>query len=184
MHAGWIAFALLLIFLLWAVWTYNRLVAQRNTLKEAWSGIDVQLRRRHDLIPSLIASVEGYRDHERSTLEKVTAARAAAQAVHEPGAAGPPENAVSLGLRQLLAVVENYPHLKADQNFRKLSEQLVEIEDQIQYARRYYNGAARDLNILVESVPGNVIARLGGFTTAAFFECESAIERAAPKVTG
>lgn len=167
----------------WGVWIFNRLVRQRNRLKEAWSGIDVQLRRRHDLIPSLVATVSGYRAHERSVFEEVTARRIAAQAVHDPASASGAEQSVTAGLRQLFAVAENYPQLKADQNFRKLSDQLVEIEDQLQYARRYYNGAARDLNNLVESLPTNVVAKIAGFQPAAFFECESSIERAAPAVS-
>ncbi len=171
------------VLFLWAIWTFNRLIRQRNGLKEAWSGIDVQLRRRHDLIPSIVACVEGYRAHEKSLLENVTASRAAAATVHEAGASSPVENEVSKGLRQLFAVAENYPELKADANFRKLADQLVEIEDQIQYARRYYNGSARDMNNLVESIPSNIIASLVGFKTVAFFECESSLERATPTVS-
>jgi len=167
----------------WGIWIYNRLVRQRNLLAEAWSGIDVQLKRRHELVPRLVACVQGYRDHERTVLENVTHARQDAQAARNPRDAGTAEAGLSQQLRQLVAVAEAYPELKADANFRQLFAQLVETEDQLQYARRYYNGSARDLNNLIESFPSLLVARVFGFAVAEFFTVESAVERAAPAVS-
>lgn len=168
--------------LLWLVWTYNRLVTLQNVLREAWSGIDVQLKRRHDLVPQLVTSVQTYRDHERALLESVAHARAAAQAAHTPHDAAPAENALSHRLRDLLVVVEGYPELEADANFRQLATQLADTEDQLQYARRYFNGAVRDFNNRVESFPSLLVARGFGFTSAEFFTVDSALERSTPPV--
>ena len=168
---------------LWTVWTFNRLIRRRNLLREAWSGIDVQLKRRHDLIPNLVDCVKGYQAHERSLLEDLTRARAAGAGTWEGAReVSATENSVSRNLRELVAVAEAYPDLKADANFRQLSASLVEVEDNLQYARRYYNGTVRDYNILAESVPSNLLARATGFQSAAFFEVESAMDRNAPEV--
>ncbi len=167
---------------LWWWLTYNRFVRLRNGLKEAWSGIDVQLKRRHDLVPNLIETVRGYRDHERGLFEELAARRTAAtQAQGLDNVAGA-ENGLTRGLRQIFAIAEAYPELKADSNFRQLSDSLVEIEDQLQYARRYYNGTARDLNNLAESFPSLLVAKSAGIQPAAFFEIESALERTTPEV--
>jgi LemA protein len=166
----------------WGAWTFNRLVIVRNQLKEAWSGIDVQLKRRHDLVPRLVSCVEAYRDHDRTLLESVAQARAIAAGGLNVQAAGLAENRLSLGLRDLLVVAEAYPTLKADENFRQLSTQLTEIEEQLQFARRYFNGGVRDLNNLVESFPSLLVARALGFRTAEFFALDSAVERTVPEV--
>ena len=163
-------------------WTFNRLIRLRNRLREAWSDIDVQLKRRHDLVPALVECVRGYRDHEQRVLEDVTLARSQAQAAVGAAQVASGEDNLARGLRSLFVVAEAYPDLKADQNFRKLSDALVEIEDQLQYARRYYNGAVRDFNILVESFPSGIVARLFGFRAQSFFEIESAVARQTPEV--
>ena len=166
----------------WTLFTYNRLVRLRNLLTEAWSGIDVQLRKRHTLVPALVECVKGIRDHERTTLERVTAARAAAQAAQGVAPAAAAETGLSQNIRGLFALVEAYPNLKAGDNFRQLSANLVAIEDDLQYARRYYNGVTRDYNIRVQSFPDLLVARPFGFAPAAFFEVESSTERLAPEV--
>jgi LemA protein len=165
----------------WTAYAYNRLVRARNMVREAWSGIDVQLRRRRDLVPGLVDVVRAYGRHERDTFAEVTALQTGVP----PAAAGPRgqvETALSRAVRQLLAVAEAYPELRASEQFLGLQARLTEIEDHVQLARRYYNGTVRELNILVEALPTNVVARLLGFTPAEFFELELAIERAAPEV--
>lgn len=166
---------------LFAVAIYNRLVRARNLVEEAWSGMDVQLKRRADLIPNLVETVKGYMRHERGVLEQVTTLRAqslTAATVHERAAA---EGAVSRALGALFAVAENYPDLKANQNFLELQKALSDLEEQLQLARRYYNGTVRDLNILIESFPSNFFAAFFGFRKAEFFHVEDA-DRAVPKV--
>jgi LemA protein len=164
--------------LLAAIWTYNRLVAHRNLVAEAWAGIDVQLQKRHELVPNLVATVRGYLDHESGLLERLTRARShtGGDAVHR----GAEETSLSRSLGRLFALAENYPELKASDGFQQLHRSLVEIEDHLQYARRYYNGAVRDNNNWVESFPANLVARLFGFRTADFFEIELASQRTAP----
>lgn len=169
--------------LIWLGVTFNRFIRGRNQLREAWSGIDVQLKRRHDLAPRLVACVKGYRDHERAVLENVTAARTLAVQAQGVVQAGQAETALGQNLRSLLAVAEAYPDLKASQTFQQLSTALIELEDQLQYARRYYNGAVRDFNIRVESFPSGLAGRLFGFKAEPFFSIESAGERQAPGVT-
>ena len=164
---------------LWAVFTYNRFIKLINMVKEAWSGIDVQLKRRFNLIPNLVETVKGYAKHEVSALESVTQMRASSQNVNEREAE---EGMVSRALANLFAVAEAYPDLKASRNFLDLQNNLDEIEDHIQMARRYYNGAVRDLNVLVESFPSNLIAALFNFRIAEFFEIELARHRDVPKV--
>ena len=171
---------------LWTVVAFNRLVRCRNLVREGWSGIDVQLKRRHTLVPSLVETVKGYGRHEREVLEAVTAVRAGQSDSggegEAPAARAGRENALTDQLKALFALSESYPELKADRNYRRLMEQLSEIEDQIQYARRYYNGAVRDYNISVESFPSNVVAKMFTFPLAEFFQIATATERAAPKV--
>ena len=163
----------------WAIFTYNRFIKLVNRVKEAWSGIDVQLRRRFNLIPNLVQSVKGYAKHETQVLEDVTRMRAGSQDVNQRAIE---EGHLSKALANLFAVAEAYPDLKASRNFLDLQDELTTIENEIQMSRRYYNGAVRDLNILVESFPSNLIARLFGFMTAEFFEIELASQRDVPKV--
>ncbi|NCD26111.1 MAG: LemA family protein [Deltaproteobacteria bacterium] len=166
----------------WAIAVYNGLVRKRNMVEEAWSGIDVQLKRRTDLIPNLVSTVKGYAAHEKGTLEEVVRLRNLAQNAHGVGETAQAQGLLGAALGKLIALAESYPDLKANANFAQLQATLGEIEDQIQLSRRYYNGAARDLNIAVESFPSNLIASRFGFTKAEFFELESAAERAVPVV--
>ena len=157
---------------LWAVYSYNRLVRLRVNVDNAWSQIDVQLRRRYDLIPNLIESVKGYAAHEREVFEDVTKARAAARdasGVHDQADA---ENAVSKSLGRLLAVAENYPDLKANQNFLALQEELTGTESKIAYARQFYNDEVASLNTKIQSFPSSMIARAGKFQPREFFEID------------
>ena len=167
------------LIVLWAIFTYNRFIKLINRVKEAWSGIDVQLKRRFNLIPNLIETVKGYARHESEVLEELTATRAGSQDVNQRGAE---EGEISRAIANLFAVAEAYPDLKASNNFLDLQNSLEEIENEIQMARRYYNGAVRDHNILVESFPSNLIAQIFGFTIAEFFEIELASQRDVPKV--
>jgi len=173
---------LLLAAVAYTVWTYNRLVGLRNQLREAWSGVDVQLKRRHDLVPNLVECVKGYRTHEREVLEAVARERSLAQSAHGIPGTSTAENHLTQQLRSLFAVAEAYPELKADQNFRQLSDSLVAVENDIQFARRYYNGSVRDLNNLVQTFPSLLIARGFGFGEEEFFEIETTAERNAPTV--
>jgi len=166
----------------WIAIAFNRLVRNRNLVREGWSGIDVQLRRRHDLIPNLVEAVRGYSRHEQTTFEQIAAQRNAAAGATGVREAQDRENALTGQIRQLFALAEAYPDLKASTNYLDLQGRLTQIEDQIQMARRYYNGAARDYNISVESFPSNLVARLFRFQQAEFFQIETATERAAPKV--
>ena len=155
---------------------YNRLVRDRNRVDAAWSDIDVQLQRRHDLIPQIVKAVEQYASYERATLEAVTALRAEAMtltAQDDPDARGQKEEALSAGVQRLIAVAENYPDLKANENFLNLQKELVETENYLQFARRFYNGAVRALNTRIESVPHNLIANAFGFTQRSFFQKSS-----------
>lgn len=164
---------------------YNGLVRARQMVREAWSGIDVQLKRRADLIPNLIETVKGYAQHERAALEEVTALRTRAQSLPRDDVAGRAQAEGMLGqaLGRLFAVAEAYPDLKANENFVQLQASLETLESEIQMSRRYYNGAARDLNIKVESFPSNLVANTFGFIQAEFFEIENAEDRAVPKVS-
>ncbi len=173
---GIIALALLLA----GVWIYNRLVRQRNIVAEAWAGIDVQLQRRHELVPNLVATVRGYMRHEAEVLENTTLARGA-DTGPAPGQAEQ-ETRLSRAVGHLFALAEDYPELKASDNLGQLHDALVEIENQLQYARRYYNGAVRDNNNLVQSFPSNLVANACGFGAAEFFEIELASQREKPDV--
>jgi len=165
------------------VLAYNRLVRRRNLVREGFSGIDVQLKRRHELVPNLVACVEGYAGFERSLLENLTRLRTAADAAGNMAEVNAQENRLTGGLKSLFALAEAYPDLKANTNFAQLSSQLVEIEDTLQYARRYYNGAVRDLNVAVESFPSNLVAGWFGFRSETYFEVASVAERAVPRVS-
>ena len=176
---GIIALTLVLIV---GVFMYNRLIRSRNILNEAWSGIDVQLKRRHDLIPNIIETVKGYVKHERKVLEEITNLRSRLASPATVQERGQLENSFSQALKSIFALAEAYPDLKANQNFIELQHTLADAEEQLQLARRYYNGAARDYNTMVESFPSNMIARIFGFSKAEFFEIELATEREVPKV--
>lgn len=170
--------------ILYLVFVYNGLVKARQVAEEAWSGIDVQLKRRADLIPNLIETVKGYAAHEKSTLEEVIAMRNRAQAVPSGDVEGraAAEGALSQALGKLFALAEAYPDLKANENFAELQRSLETIEGEIQMSRRYYNGAARDLNVKVESFPSNLIANAFRFVKAGYFEITNEADRAVPQV--
>jgi len=182
---SWLLLVLLglsILLILWAIGTYNKLIKLRNLAEEAWSGIDVQLKRRADLIPNLVNTVKGYMDHERELLSKITELRSRTLGATNLDERIKAEAALSRTLGNLFAVAENYPELKANQNFLDLQNKLAEIEDQIQMARRYYNGTVRNLNIAIETFPNSIIASKFGFKKREFFEIEDEGERALPKV--
>ncbi|MFD2648710.1 LemA family protein [Devosia albogilva] len=181
---GWIILGVVVLAALYAVVLYNGLVKSRQMVEEGWSGIDVQLKRRTDLIPNLLETVKGYMGHERETLEAVTNARAAATsaAAGTPAQRAQAEGQLSQALGRLIATAEAYPDLKASTNFLEFQAALQTIEDEIQMARRYYNGAVRNLNVMVESVPSNFIAGPFGFQKAEYFELENPADRAVPSV--
>ena len=164
---------------------FNRLVRTRQMAREAWSGIDVQLKRRSDLIPNVVDVVKGYVAHERNVLTEVTELRGAGRALpaEAVGKRGEVEGALSAALGRLMAVAEAYPDLKASRNFLDLQQQLSAVESELQMARRYYNGAVRNLNILIESFPSNLVAGPFGFVRMDFFELDDAAERSAPAVS-
>jgi LemA protein len=161
----------------------NSIIASRNRVDEAWSGIDVQLKRRHDLVPNLVESVKGYATHERETFEKVTQARSQAmqaQGVQETSQA---ESALSSALGNLRVVAEQYPDLRATENFQQLQQQLSELEDEIQASRRIYNSNVQSYNTKIQQFPVSIVANQGNFTDREFFEIEDAAEREAPQVS-
>ena len=181
--AGWIIIGLIALLLLYAVSVYNRLVRLRALVKEGFSGITVQLRRRADLIPNLVETVQGYATHERDVLDQVTAHRAdATKAASVEGTARADATMTAL-LGRLIAVAEAYPDLKANQNFLELQDQLETIETELQSARRYYNATVRDLNTTIQSVPDVLIARPAGFTEEPFYQDEDESIQTAPKVS-
>ncbi len=155
----------------------NGIIASRNRVDEAWSGIDVQLKRRHDLVPNLVESVKGYAAHESGVFEKVTAARADAMRASSVGDTAQAESQLSGALTDLRAVAENYPQLRATENFQKLMNQLSELEDEIQASRRIYNSNVQSYNTNIQQFPGSIIANQGGFTAREFFEIENAADR-------
>jgi LemA protein len=180
---GWILLGALAALVVWAISLYNRLVRLRNGGESAWSDIDVQLKRRWELIPNLVETVKGYAKHEQSTFEKVTAARSQAMQAKTPGEHATAEGNLQSVLKSLFAVAEAYPELRANENFLGLQRELSGLEEAIQNARRYYNAVVRDLNTAIESFPGNLLAGPFGFTKREYFELDSAAERAAPKVS-
>ncbi|MBU1023777.1 LemA family protein [bacterium] len=167
---------------LYFIITYNRFIRSHNLVKEAWSGIDVQLKRRHNLIPNIVETVKGYSKHEKQLLEDIVLVRSNVDKASSVNERGETEIALSKSLRNLFAVAESYPELKANENFIELQKELSEMEKDISLARRYYNGAVRNLNILVESFPGSLVAQLTGFKQADYFEIEYAVQREAPDV--
>src|SRR5438445_9386755 len=168
----WVLLGLVALTLLYGVLTYNRLVLLRVRTENAWSQIDVQLRRRYDLIPNLVESVKGYAAHERELFEEVTRARAQAQAASGVQDQAQAENQLTRTLSRLLAVAENYPDLKASQNFLALQEELTGTESRIAYARQFYNDMVQSLNTLIQSFPSRIVAQLGHFQPREFFEVE------------
>jgi LemA protein len=182
MEALLIFVILVLLVIFYVIAIYNKLVKNKNMVAEGWSGIDVQLKRRANLIPNLVSTVEGYMDHERDLLENVTALRARSLESGTAEEQGQTAGLLGAALGRIFAVAENYPELKANTNFTDLHQSLDEIEEQIQLARRYYNGAARNLNILIESFPSNLVANQFRFQQATYFEIENAEDRAVPKV--
>ncbi len=181
----WIVLGLAAALAVYAVLIFNRLVSTRQMTEEAWSGIDVQLKRRSDLIPNLVDTVKGYAAHERGVLEQVTELRTAAQKVPsgDVAARAQVEGALSAALGRLLAVAENYPDLKASANFVELQRELSTLENEIQMARRYYNGATRNLNTMIESFPSNIVASQFAFVKREYFEIEEPADRGLPKVS-
>ena len=171
----WILVGVVVVLLVWAVLDYNRLVTLRNRADNGWSQIDVQLRRRYDLIPNLIETVKGYAAHEREVFEKVTEARTQAMGASGVQDKANAENVVTAGLGRLIAVAENYPELKANQNFLALQEELVGTESKIAYARQFYNDQVARLNTLIQKFPANVIAGLGHFEPKPFFEIDEPV---------
>jgi LemA protein len=181
----WIVLAVLALVVAGAVVIYNSLVALRTRAAGAWADIDVQLKRRHDLVGNLVETVKGYATHERETLAQVTEARTRAEAASGSGgprAAGQAENALTAQLRTIFALAEAYPDLKANQSFQELQRSLESLEDALQKARRYYNAVVRDFNTKIQSVPDMLIARPFGFTEREFFELSDPAEAQAPKV--
>ncbi|MBT8422200.1 MAG: LemA family protein [Gammaproteobacteria bacterium] len=162
---------------------YNRLVRHKNLVEEGWSGIETQLKRRANLIPNLIETVKGYAGHEKDTLEDVVRLRNQATSATDVAERGVAEGMLTKALGKLFALAEAYPDLKANENFMQLQGALQELEDQIQLARRYYNGTVRDMNILVESFPSNFVAGQFNFSRAKFFEIEEDADRAVPQVS-
>lgn len=164
------------------IWIYNTLVRDRNRVLAAWSDIDVQLKKRYDLVPQLVTAAKAYVDYEKATLTAVTELRTRSEAETRLPQKAVLEDQIEQALHKLIVVAEAYPELKADQNFRQLQSELIEVEDHLQYARRYYNGAVRMLNTHIQSFPQLLLAVPLGFKTAEFFEVADAAERRAPRV--
>jgi LemA protein len=184
MDFGLIILIIIVAAVAYAIYIYNTLVKNRQLAEEGWSGIDVQLKRRADLIPNMIETVKGYMTHEQDTLQAVTEARTAAQAASNgsPGERSAAEGLLSGALGRLFAVAENYPDLKADSTFLELQGALQTVEDEIQLSRRYYNGSVRNLNVAVESFPSNLVANAFRFDKREYFELENEADRTVPDV--
>ena len=170
------------VLVLWVIGIFNALIRLRNRTKEAWSDIDVQLKRRYNLIPNLVETVKGYAGHEKGVFEKVSEARSKAMGAQSPKEKGEAENALSGTLKTLFAVSESYPELKASANFVELQRELRDTEDKVQAARRFYNSNVRDLNIKIESFPNSMVAKLFNFKQMELFELTAAAERKVPTV--
>ena len=169
--------------LIWGIVIYNRLIADRNRIRAAWSDIDVQLKRRHDLIPQLVELVKSYSKYERKTLEDITALRTRSEAANRVTEIGDIESELGGKVTEVIALVEGYPDLKASESFLSLQDNLTDVEDHIQYARRYYNGAVRILNTRVDVFPQLIVARMFNFTPEEFFQIEEDSQRAAPRIS-
>ena len=178
----YIIIGIIVILTLYLITSYNNLIKNKNLVEEGWSGIDVQLKRRSNLIPNILSAVKGYMSHEKNLLEEITKLRSQSDAADNVIDQGKAESSLSGSLMNLFAVAENYPELKANENFLDLQKQLQEIEDDIQKARRYYNGTVRNNNVLVESFPTNLIANAFSFEKNDFFEIEDQSVREVPKV--
>jgi LemA protein len=182
MSVSWIIFIVAVAIVGYGLLAYNSLVRRRNQVREAWSDIEVQLKRRHSLVPNLVETVKGYAQHERSTLDSVTKARVQAMGATTPHDHAQAENILSSTLKSLFAVAENYPDLKANVNFLELQRELSDTENKIQASRRFYNTTVRDYNTAIESVPTNVLASLFSFKTESFFELDDEAARSVPTV--
>lgn len=178
----WIILGVVVLLIFYVVLMYNGLVRKRNRVREAWADIDVQLKRRHNLIPNLVDAVKGYMTHEREVLEKVTETRASVMKAGNREDVEKGENMLSDALKSLFAVAENYPDLKASTNFLELQRELSDTENKIQASRRFYNGNVRDYNIGIESVPTNIIANVFSFSREELFKIEVEAERGVPDV--
>lgn len=177
-----VSIALIIALAYFLISVYNKLVRQRNYVQEAWSTIDVILKKRHDLVPNLVETVKGYAAHERGTLEAVIQARSRALGANTVQEAEAAEKQLSTALMNLLVISEQYPELQANVNFRQLQSELSELEGSIEKSRRYYNGTAREFNIVVESFPSNIVANIFNFDKASYFELENKEERHVPEV--
>ncbi|MGI6047985.1 MAG: LemA family protein [Petrimonas sp.] len=177
-----ILLVLAVLFVLYGVSIYNKLVKLRTLVEEAWSGINVQLKKRHDLIPNLMETVKGYATHERETFDSVTKARASAMQATDVKSQEAAENNLNAALIRLMAVAEQYPELKANQNFLQLQDQLSVIESDIEKSRRYYNGTVREKNIVIDTFPSNIVANMFKFEKSPFFELENEAEKAVPQI--
>ncbi len=166
----------------WGIIVYNRLIADSNRIKAAWSDIDVQLRRRHDLIPQLVEAVKAYASYERKTLEEITSLRERSKVTDRVSEVGDIESELGGKVNRVMARIEAYPDLKADDSFISLQQNLTDVEDHIQYARRYYNGAVRIFNTRLDVFPDLIVARIFSFTPAEFFQIEEDEQRAAPRI--
>lgn len=173
----WVVIGIVVLLLIIIASVFNRLVSLKNRTDEAWSDIDVQLKRRHDLIPNLIETVKGYAKHEKEVFEKVTEARTAAISSKGLAEKAKAENQITQALKSVFAVAENYPDLKANENFLELQREITDTEDKIQAARRFYNGNVRDLNISIESFPSNIIANMFHYQKKELFELADIAER-------
>jgi LemA protein len=169
--------AIAVVAVLYYIAKRNSIIASRNRVDESWSGIDVQLKRRHDLVPNLVETVKGYAEHESQVFEEVTAARSEAMSAHGVGDTAKAEEKLSGALTELRAVAENYPNLRATENFQQLSRNLSQLEDEIQASRRIYNSNVQSYNTEIQQFPGSIIANQGGFTTREYFEIEDASQR-------
>lgn len=178
-----IGLGIIVLVLLWLVGAYNMLVSRKNRTDESWSDIDVQLKRRYDLIPNLVETVKGYMGHERNTLESVTKARTAAMGAGSVAEHAQAENMLSQALKSMFAVAESYPDLKASQNFLQLQDEVSDTENKIQASRRFYNGNVRDLNTAIQNFPNNIVAGMFGFKERQFFELDEAAAREPVKVS-
>jgi LemA protein len=180
---GWVILGIVVVLVLWLVAMYNGLVKLKVQCDNAWADIDVQLKRRYDLIPNLVETVKGYAGHEKGTLEAVVAARNQAMSATSPGDKAQAENILAGTLKSLFALSEAYPQLRAVESFTSLQNTLSQIEDTVQNARRYYNAVVRDLNTKIQQFPTNIFANSLGFKQREFFEVSAAAEREAPKVS-
>jgi LemA protein len=176
--AAWLMIAVAGVIVGWVIAVYNRLVSLRVRARNAWADVDVQLKRRYDLVPNLVAVVQGYASHEKSLLEDIARLRSEAIAADGPAVREGPDGQLTGALRSLFALAEAYPELRADASFRKLQEQLADIEDNLQYARRYYNAVVRDMNTATEVFPQNIVAAVFGFRRLPYFQAGDEVRRA------